>query len=39
MHGVFDVHFYMSKTHSTNRVDQQHQAMIDKADEYARKNY
>ncbi len=39
MDGVFDVHFYMSKTHSTNRVDSRHQEMIDVANEYAKKNY
>ena len=39
MNGVFDVHFYMSKTHSTNRVDARHQEMVDVANEYAKKNY
>lgn len=39
MDGVFDVHFYMSKTHSTNRVDSRHQEMIDVANEYAKKKY
>lgn len=31
MDGVFDVHFYGSKTHGTNRVDSQHQAQIKRA--------
>lgn len=39
MNGVFDVHFYGSKTHGTNRVDGNHQAMVKKAAEWAKRNY
>lgn len=38
MSGHFDVHFYGSKTHETNRSDPQHQAMVKKAAEWAKKN-
>ena len=31
MDGHFDIHFYGSKTHTTNRVDTQHQEMVKKA--------
>ena len=31
MDGVFDVHFYQSRTHGTNTVDDAHQAMVKKA--------
>lgn len=31
MDGVFDVHFYQSKTHGTNKVDSAHQNMVQKA--------
>jgi peptidoglycan hydrolase-like protein with peptidoglycan-binding domain len=31
MSGVIDLHFYGSKTHSTNRVDSKHQTMVKKA--------
>jgi len=31
MDGVIDIHFYGSKTHGTNRVDEAHQAMVRKA--------
>lgn len=31
MDGVIDIHFYQSRTHATNRVDKQHQAMVQKA--------
>ena len=38
MSGVFDVHFYGSKTHGTNKVDSKHQSMVNKATEWAKKN-
>lgn len=31
MDGVFDIHFYNSRTHGSNKVDSNHQAMIQKA--------
>ncbi|HZJ57724.1 MAG TPA: peptidoglycan-binding protein [Clostridia bacterium] len=31
MDGVFDVHFYKSKTHATNKVDDKHQAQVKRA--------
>lgn len=31
MDGVFDIHFYKSKTHGTNREDSQHQAQVKRA--------
>lgn len=31
MDGHFDIHFLGSRTHGTNRVDEQHQAMVQKA--------
>mgnify|MGYP001952708915 CR=1 FL=1 len=31
MDGVFDVHFYQSKTHGSNKVDSAHQSMVKKA--------
>lgn len=37
--GHFDLHFYGSKTHGTNRVDRAHQSMVKKAAEWAKKNY
>lgn len=39
MSGVFDVHFLGSKTHATNHVDDEHQAAIQKAANWAEKNY
>lgn len=38
MNGHFDVHFYGSKTHDSNRVDSAHQKMVKKAAEWAKKN-
>jgi peptidoglycan hydrolase-like protein with peptidoglycan-binding domain len=38
MDGVFDVHLYKSKTHGTNRVDENHQKMVKKAEEWAKNN-
>lgn len=38
MSGHFDVHFYGSKTHGTNRTDSAHQRMVNKATEWAKKN-
>lgn len=38
MSGVFDVHFYQSKTHGTQRVDKNHQEAVKKAAEWAKKN-
>lgn len=38
MSGHFDVHFYGSKTHGTNRSDSKHQSMVNKATEWAKKN-
>lgn len=38
MNGHFDVHFYGSKTHDSNRVDSAHQKMVKKAAEWARDN-
>jgi len=38
MSGVFDIHFYQSKTHGTQRVDEKHQAAVKKAAEWAEKN-
>lgn len=39
MSGHFDIHFYGSKTHGTNKVDSKHQSMVKKAAEWAKKNY
>jgi peptidoglycan hydrolase-like protein with peptidoglycan-binding domain len=39
MNGVFDIHFKGSKTHGTNRVNEAHQKMVNKAAEWAKKNY
>lgn len=39
MDGVFDIHFYKSKTHGSNKVDEAHQNMVKKAAEWAKKNY
>ena len=39
MSGHFDIHFLGSKTHGTNKVDEKHQEMIQKAAEWAKKNY
>ena len=39
MNGVFDIHFYKSRTHSTNRVEERHQSMVKKATEWAEENY
>lgn len=38
MNGHFDVHFYGSRTHETNRVDSAHQKMVKKAAEWAKNN-
>jgi peptidoglycan hydrolase-like protein with peptidoglycan-binding domain len=38
MDGVFDLHFYKSKTHGTNRVDENHQKAVKKAAEWAENN-
>lgn len=38
MSGHFDIHFYGSKTHGTNRVDRAHQTMVKKAAEWAKKS-
>lgn len=38
MDGVFDLHFYKSKTHGTNRVDENHQKAVNKAAEWAKNN-
>jgi peptidoglycan hydrolase-like protein with peptidoglycan-binding domain len=38
MNGHFDIHFYGSKTHDTNRVDSAHQKMVKKAAEWAKEN-
>lgn len=38
MSGHFDLHFYLSKTHGTKRVDEKHQAMVKKAAEWAKNN-
>jgi peptidoglycan hydrolase-like protein with peptidoglycan-binding domain len=39
MNGVFDVHFYGSRTHESNRTDSQHQAKVKEAAKWAEKNY
>jgi len=39
MDGHFCVHFYNSRTHGTNRVDSNHQAMVKKASDWAVNNY
>jgi peptidoglycan hydrolase-like protein with peptidoglycan-binding domain len=39
MNGVFDIHFKGSKTHGSNRVNEAHQKMVNKAAEWAKKNY
>ncbi|HHV99300.1 MAG TPA: peptidoglycan-binding protein [Clostridiaceae bacterium] len=39
MNGVFDIHFYKSKTHGSNSVNQAHQNMVKKAAEWAKNNY
>lgn len=38
MSGHFDIHFLNSKTHGTNRVDPDHQAMVKKAAAWAMEN-
>lgn len=38
MSGHFDIHFYKSRTHGTNRTDSKHQSMVNKAAEWAKKN-
>ena len=38
MSGHFDIHFYGSRTHGTNRTDSKHQSMVRKATEWAKKN-
>lgn len=39
MDGHICIHFYKSRTHSTNRVDSKHQAMVKKAASWAKNNY
>jgi len=39
MSGHFDVHFYGSKTHGTNKVDSAHQSAVKKAAKWAAENY
>ena len=39
MSGHFDLHFLGSKTHGSNKVDQNHQAMVKKAAQWAKNNY
>jgi hypothetical protein len=39
MNGHFDIHFYGSRTHGTNRVDAEHQSMVQKAADWAVRNY
>jgi len=38
MDGVFDLHFYNSRTHGSNKVDSKHQSMIKEAEKWAKKN-
>lgn len=38
MNGHICIHFYQSRTHGTNRVDNNHQAMVRKADNWAKNN-
>jgi hypothetical protein len=38
MNGHFDIHFYGSRTHETNRVDSAHQKMVKKAAAWAKEN-
>ncbi|NJD03633.1 MAG: peptidoglycan-binding protein [Ruminiclostridium sp.] len=38
MSGHFDIHFYGSRTHGTNKIDSKHQSMVRKATEWAKKN-
>jgi peptidoglycan hydrolase-like protein with peptidoglycan-binding domain len=38
MNGHFDLHFYKSKTHASNRVDSKHQSQVNRATEWAKKN-
>ncbi len=38
MNGHFDIHFYGSRTHGTNKIDSAHQKMVNKATEWAKKN-
>lgn len=39
MDGHFDIHFYGSKTHGTNRVNEDHQNAVEQAAKWASKNY
>ncbi len=39
VNGVLDLHFKNSKTHGTNRVNQAHQDMVNKAAKYISENY
>ena len=39
MDGVFDIHFYNSKTHGSNSVNEAHQNMVKKAANWAKNNY
>lgn len=38
MNGHFDIHFYGSRTHGTNRTDAEHQRMVKAAAQWAAKN-
>jgi peptidoglycan hydrolase-like protein with peptidoglycan-binding domain len=38
MNGHFDIHFYGSRTHGTNRIDSAHQKMVKKAAAWAKVN-
>ncbi|NTV88738.1 MAG: peptidoglycan-binding protein, partial [Clostridiales bacterium] len=38
MSGVFDLHFYGSRTHNSGRVDSKHQKMINSAVAWAKEN-
>jgi hypothetical protein len=39
MDGHFDIHFYNSKTHGSNRVDENHQKMVTKAFQWLERNF
>ena len=38
MNGHFDIHFYGSRTHGTNKIDSEHQKMVNKATDWAKKH-
>ncbi len=38
MNGHFDIHFYGSRTHGTNKTDSKHQEMVNVANAWAKKN-